>query len=93
MLSILGIPVSPTMLNGGVRSFMHVTHLPLHLSFCGKKAIGFENDDKSSLFSYASLAYDETPIIKLPILPFCGLQTTPFLQNLQIPAEVFATDY
>jgi hypothetical protein len=51
-----------------------------------------DDDDKSSLFSYASLAYDETPIIKLPILPFCGLQTAPFLQNLQIPAEVFATD-
>ena len=51
-----------------------------------------DDDDKSSLFSYASLAYDEPPIIKLPILPFRGLQTTPFLQNLQILAEVFATD-
>jgi len=36
-----------------------------------------DDDDKSSLFSYASLAYDEPPIIKLPILPFCG---TPFLK-------------
>jgi len=45
-----------------------------------------DDDDKSSLFSYASLAYDETPI------PFCGLQTIPFLQDLQIPAGVFATD-
>src|ERR1700685_3791367 len=28
---------------------------------------------------------------ELSNLPFSGLQTTPFLQNLQIPAEVFAT--
>ena len=44
MLSILGIPVSPALLNAGGRSLMHVTYLPLHLSFCRKKAIGFEHD-------------------------------------------------
>jgi hypothetical protein len=74
----LGIPVSPALLNGDVRSLIHVTHLPLHLSFCGKKAIGFEHDvtltsnPQANPFSTVS-SRELSSIYKMKLLTICDI--------------------